>query len=61
MKKLIAILLAAMLLVSLTACGGAQEEEKYVVGICQLIKHDALDAATQGFMDALKEVLGDEQ
>ena len=59
MKKLIAILLAAMLLVSLTACGGAQEEEKYVVGICQLIKHDALDAATQGFMDALKEALGD--
>ena len=59
MKKLIAILLAAMLLVSLAACGGAQEEEKYVVGICQLIKHDALDAATQGFMDALKEALGD--
>ena len=59
MKKITAIILAAMLLLSLTACGGAQEDGKYVVGICQLIKHDALDAATQGFMDALKEELGD--
>ena len=31
----------------------------YTVGICQLVTHDALDAATQGFMDALKEELGD--
>lgn len=60
MKKITAILLAALLLLSITACGGAQEEGKYVVGICQLIKHDALDAATQGFMDALKEELGDQ-
>lgn len=33
---------------------------EYVVGICQLVQHDALDAATQGFMDALKEELGDQ-
>lgn len=32
--------------------------ETYVVGICQLVQHDALDAATQGFMDALTEALG---
>ncbi|MCC8028616.1 MAG: ABC transporter substrate-binding protein [Lachnospiraceae bacterium] len=31
----------------------------YVVGICQLIQHDALDAATQGFEDALVDELGD--
>lgn len=31
--------------------------EKYVVGICQLVQHDALDAATNGFMDALNELL----
>ncbi|MCD8097349.1 MAG: ABC transporter substrate-binding protein [Lachnospiraceae bacterium] len=31
----------------------------YVVGICQLVQHDALDAATQGFKDALTEALGD--
>ena len=33
--------------------------EKYVVGICQLAPHPALDAATQGFKDALTEALGD--
>ena len=33
--------------------------ESYVVGICQLAPHVALDAATQGFKDALKEALGD--
>jgi len=31
----------------------------YVVGICQLAPHPALDAATQGFKDALTEALGD--
>lgn len=32
----------------------------YTVGICQLVQHEALDAATQGFMDALTEELGDQ-
>ena len=31
--------------------------ETYTVGICQLVQHPALDAATQGFMDALNEAL----
>lgn len=31
--------------------------EKYVVGICQLAPHVALDAATQGFKDAIEEAL----
>ena len=31
----------------------------YTVGICQLVQHPALDAATQGFEDALKAQLGD--
>ena len=39
---------------SLPAAGAA-----YTVGICQLVQHDALDAATQGFRDALTEALGD--
>ena len=34
-------------------------EETFVVGICQLVQHPALDAATQGFEDALTEALGD--
>jgi len=33
--------------------------ESYTVGICQLVQHEALDAATQGFMDALTAQLGD--
>ncbi|MBS6398084.1 MAG: ABC transporter substrate-binding protein [Clostridiales bacterium] len=33
--------------------------ETYTVGICQLVQHDALDAATQGFKDAITEALGD--
>ena len=33
--------------------------DAFVVGICQLVQHPALDAATQGFMDALTEKLGD--
>ena len=31
----------------------------YTVGICQLVQHEALDAATQGFKDALTAKLGD--
>ena len=35
------------------------EGQTYTVGVCQLVTHDALDAATQGFIDALTEELGD--
>ena len=34
-------------------------DKTYTVGICQLVQHEALDAATQGFKDALTEALGD--
>ncbi len=55
MKKALGILAALAVLV----CGmtGAMAEP-FRVGICQLVTHDALDAATQGFMDALTEELG---
>ncbi len=33
--------------------------ETFTVGICQLAPHPALDAATQGFKDALTDALGD--
>ena len=58
MKKILAVMLAALLLVSMTACAGSGSG-KYTVGICQLVQHDALDAATKGFQDALTEALGD--
>lgn len=38
----------------------AAEGTVYTVGICQLVQHDALDAATQGFKDALTEKLGED-
>ena len=62
MKKLISLLLALSLTFALCACGAGGEKadaKKYTVGICQLVQHDALDAATKGFRDALTEELGD--
>ena len=58
MKKILVVLLAVALLASMTACAGSGSG-KYTVGICQLVQHDALDAATKGFRDALTEALGD--
>ncbi len=63
MKKVIAFILAAVLVLSLLAglagCSNAGTT-KYKVGICQLMRHDALDAATKGFKDAIIEALGEE-
>ena len=80
MKKTLAILMAALMLLGLTACSSApeattepaataeqteqtaapaEEKQSYTVGICQLVQHTALDAATQGFKDVLTEQLGD--
>ena len=36
-----------------------ESADSYTVGICQLVQHDALDAATQGFKDALVAELGE--
>ena len=44
---------------SSAAADSAAPAESYTVGICQLVQHEALDAATQGFQDALTEQLGD--
>ncbi len=58
MKKLLALLVSIVLVLS--ACSFALAEEKtYHIGICQLVQHPALDAATKGFRDALTELLGD--
>ncbi len=65
MKRTLAIVLAiAMTLalcVGLAGCGeeATNNETVYNVGILQLVQHDALDAATKGFRDALTEKLGD--
>ena len=36
-----------------------EAKDSYTIGICQLVQHVALDAATKGFEDALKEDMGD--
>ena len=71
-KKLLAALLAGVMCLGLAACGSTAEEPTepteggdettaaYTVGICQLVEHEALDAATQGFQDALKDILGED-
>lgn len=43
-----------------TGCGKKEtiEDNVYHVGICQLVEHPALDEATRGFMDAMKDKLG---
>ena len=61
MKKIIAMILALVMVLSLTACGSAAKKDSYTVGICQLLTHPALDAATQGFKDALVEALGEDK
>lgn len=66
MKKLISLVLAAVMALSLVACSSGSKDKDtdtgdktYKVGVVQLVQHEALDAATKGFTDALKEALGD--
>ena len=74
MKRVLAMILSAMMMLSLCACGGNTNaknsnaadqsggdaaEKTYSVGIVQLMQHVALDQATQGFQDALTDKLGD--
>ena len=42
-----------------SGASGSAEGASYRVGVCQLMQHPALDAATQGFQDALTEAFGD--
>ena len=71
-RRLTTALLAAAMCVSMAACGSKTDDtktdgtgdadgaKKYTIGVCQLVTHDALDAATQGFIDAVKDKLGEE-
>ena len=62
MKKIIALTLSLLMLASLLAgCGTsapadndtASDTQAFTVGVCQLMVHESLDKATQGFIDAL--------
>ena len=62
MKKRILSLIVTLTMIlsvcALSSCG--EENKKYVIGISQLVTHPALDAATQGFKDAVIAGLGEE-
>ena len=62
MKKILAMILACALCFAMSACSGGEQSADgcYVIGICQLMTHNSLDAATQGFKDALIAELGEE-
>ncbi len=63
MKKILACILLVVMVLGLVACGGDNAENDsaaYNVGVCQLTEHPALDAATEGFVAALEEKLGQE-
>ena len=61
MKKLFVVSLVLVLVLgSVFAQGSSESSKKLTVGICQLVQHPALDAATQGFKDALIEGIGAE-
>ena len=66
MKKLLALTMAVLMMVGLVACGSADSgadanaDAAYNIGVCQLVQHVALDAATQGFVDTLNAELGEE-
>lgn len=64
-KKITAVALAAVMVGGVLAgCSAAKdngddqtaEAKTYKIGICQLVTHDALDAATKGFQDKLTEL-----
>lgn len=58
MKKIVSVILtlalSAGMALSLTSCG---DKADYSVGVCQLMIHESLDKATQGFTEALTEEL----
>ena len=69
-KRLLAALMAGAMALSMTACGSSSSDAaqsgsedgsatagNYEVGIIQLMQHEALDAATQGFQDKLTELV----
>lgn len=62
-KKITAVALSAVMVAGAFAgCSAAKDDtadKTYKVGICQLVQHPALDAATQGFIDTLKAEFGD--
>ena len=59
-KALAITLAAAMAMGTCAVTASAADGDKYTIGICQLVQHEALDAATQGFKDEVTKELGED-
>ena len=59
-KALVITLAAAMAMGTCAVTASAADGDKYTIGICQLVQHEALDAATQGFKDEVTKELGED-
>ena len=60
-RKALTITLAAVMEMGTCAVtASAADGDKYTIGICQLVQHEALDAATQGFKDEIVKELGED-
>lgn len=58
--RILSVMLLTLMALSLfTGC--QKQQDVYTVGICQLTQHVALDAATEGFKDALVAALGEDK
>ena len=60
MKKLLALVLAAAMTLSLTACGGGDDtnaggDDTIKIGILQQLEHPSLDQSREGFIQALAD------
>ena len=59
--RILSLALALIMIFSAMALSSCKKDDgKYTVGVIQLVTHDALDAATEGFVQALKDKLGEE-
>ena len=61
LKAIIAICLVVVLAGTIfAACAGQKEPEKktYTIGVCQWVEHEALGAATDGFVAAIYDKIG---
>lgn len=59
LRRILSITLAIACLLSCIVTVTSCNSKKYTVGVCQLVQHPALDAATKGFVETLKAEFGD--
>lgn len=59
-KQILSLLLVVAMLASMAMVFSSCGKQGYTIGILQLVDHEALDAATEGFKQALIDRLGEE-